>query len=52
MNIDGPAFGRAQVAELFDLFQQFHDAPGFLDDQIGQFQILVRQAHGQKLRRP
>ena len=41
--------GRAQVAELFDLFQQFDDPAAFLDDQIGQLHIFGTEAHGQKL---
>ena len=49
--LTGAQVGRAEVAELFDLFQQLHDAAGFLDDQVGQLAILGGQAHRQKLRR-
>ena len=37
VDVHRAAVRRAQVAELLDLLQQFHDAAGFLDDQIGQF---------------
>jgi hypothetical protein len=36
VDVHRAAVGRAQVAELFDLFQKLHDPPGFLDDQVGQ----------------
>ena len=32
--------GFAQISKLFDLFKQFHNAPRFFDDQIGQLKVL------------
>ncbi len=52
VDVDRAQLGRAEVAELFDLLQQFHDAAGFLDDQIGQFAVFRPEAHRQELRRP
>ena len=42
MDVDRAAFGWAEIAELFHLFQQFDDAAGFFDDQIGKFAIFGR----------
>ena len=33
--------------QLFDLFKQFHNAPRFFDDQIGQLKVLGLKPHGQ-----
>jgi hypothetical protein len=52
VDVDHPPGRRTQVAELLDLFQQRDDPSGFRDDQIGQFAVLGRQVHRQKLRRP
>ena len=40
VDVDGAAVWRADVAELFDLLQQFDDAAGFLDDQIGKLAVV------------
>ena len=51
VQVDRLALGRAQVAELFNLIQQFHDPAAFGHDQIGQFQIRRIQPHRQQLGR-
>ena len=49
MQVHRFALGRHEVAKLLDLFQQFHDAPAFGNDEIGQFKITFGQVHRQKL---
>ena len=52
MDVHRATLGRADVAELFDLFQQLQDAACFLDDQVGQLALLAIGVHRDELRRP
>ena len=40
VDVHRPPVGRTQIAELFHLFQQLHNPPGFLDNQVGHFAVF------------